>query len=73
MPETTGSSDVHRTGQREIHVTVRQDTGPIIIYRSQILFPVSSLKDEESGITKSATGDNKSKYISSKWEEGRGG
>ena len=37
--------------------------------RSQILFPVSSLKDEENGITKSATGNNKSKYISSKWEE----
>ena len=38
-------------------------------YGSQILFPVSSLKDEENGITKSATGNNKSKYISSKWEE----
>ena len=37
--------------------------------RSQILFPVSSLKDEENGITKSATGNNKSKYISLKWEE----
>ena len=37
--------------------------------RSQILFPVSSLKDEENGITKSATGNIKSKYISSKWEE----
>ena len=36
---------------------------------SQILFPVSSLKDEENGITKSATGNNKSKYISMKWEE----
>ena len=33
------------------------------------MFPVSSLKDEENGITKSATGNNKSKYISSKWEE----
>ena len=27
------------------------------------MFPVSSLKDEENGITKSATGNNKSKYI----------
>ena len=34
-----------------------------------MLFPVSSLKDEENGITKSATGNNKSEYISSKWEE----
>ena len=33
------------------------------------MFPVSSLKDEENGITKSATGNNKSKYISLKWEE----
>ena len=33
------------------------------------MFPVSSLKDEENGITKSATGNNKSKYISSKLEE----
>ena len=39
------------------------------LQRSQILFPVSSLKDEENGITKSATENNKSKYISSKWEE----
>ena len=29
------------------------------ILRNRILFPVSSLKDEENGITKSATGNNK--------------
>ena len=31
--------------------------------QSRILFPVSSLKDEENVITKSAAGNNKSKYI----------
>ena len=35
------------------------------------MFPVLSLKDERNGITKSASGNSKSEYITSLWEEDR--